>query len=259
MTAARDRRPVRPDRARGEELRPGRGDHRPEPAVGPETVIVPLLNGMRHIDALDAAFGPASVYGGVCMIAGTLTDEGDVVQLTGLQQARVRPAGRRPGPAPGGGDRGAVRGGVRLRGHDHDHPADVGEMAVPGQPRGGDDADAQPRGRGAGGAGRPGLHRPGDRRSGRHRDSSGPPAARASTDVPARQHHQRPQSPDNLVDVPRHAQAGRPVEADEIVGDLVATRNDWASTRRCTRRRTRICRSTPAAGPADRSRMLRSP
>ena len=61
------------------------------PAVGPDTVIVPLLNGMRHIDALVEAFGPAHVYGGVCMIAGTLTDEGDVVQLTGLQRLAYGP------------------------------------------------------------------------------------------------------------------------------------------------------------------------
>jgi 2-dehydropantoate 2-reductase len=27
------------------------------PAVGPETVILPLLNGMRHLDALEARFG----------------------------------------------------------------------------------------------------------------------------------------------------------------------------------------------------------
>ena len=27
------------------------------PAVGPDTAVVPLLNGMRHLDALDARFG----------------------------------------------------------------------------------------------------------------------------------------------------------------------------------------------------------
>jgi 2-dehydropantoate 2-reductase len=67
------------------------------PAVGPETVIVPLLNGMRHIDALIDAFGAARVYGGVCMIAGTLTGEGDIVQLTGLHRLAY-------GPLDGGPD-----------------------------------------------------------------------------------------------------------------------------------------------------------
>ena len=61
------------------------------PAVGPHTVIVPLLNGMRHIDALVQAFGPGHVYGGVCMIAGTLTADGDIVQLTGLHRLAYGP------------------------------------------------------------------------------------------------------------------------------------------------------------------------
>ena len=61
------------------------------PAVGPHTVIVPLLNGMRHIDALVQAFGTGHVYGGVCMIAGTLTADGDIVQLTGLHRLAYGP------------------------------------------------------------------------------------------------------------------------------------------------------------------------
>ncbi|MFI7599570.1 ketopantoate reductase family protein [Actinoplanes sp. NPDC049681] len=66
------------------------------PAVGPETVIVPLLNGVRHIDTLTAAFGAERVYGGVCMIASTLTEEGDVVRMTGLHRLAY-------GPLDGGG------------------------------------------------------------------------------------------------------------------------------------------------------------
>ncbi|WP_199513658.1 ketopantoate reductase family protein [Nucisporomicrobium flavum] len=61
------------------------------PAIGTGTVIVPLLNGMRHIDTLVGHFGADHVYGGVCMIAGTLTDEGDVVQLTGLHRLLYGP------------------------------------------------------------------------------------------------------------------------------------------------------------------------
>jgi len=68
------------------------------PAVGPHTVIVPLLNGMRHIDALVQAFGPEHVYGGVCMIAGTLTAEGDIVQLTGLHRLAYGPLDGAPHP-----------------------------------------------------------------------------------------------------------------------------------------------------------------
>src|SRR5271170_5485797 len=42
------------------------------PAVGPQTSIIPLLNGMLHLDVLDAKFGPERVLGGLCGIAVTL-------------------------------------------------------------------------------------------------------------------------------------------------------------------------------------------
>jgi 2-dehydropantoate 2-reductase len=50
-------------------------------AVGPATCIVPLLNGVAHIDRLVAAFDAARVAGGSCAIPATLTPEGEVVQL----------------------------------------------------------------------------------------------------------------------------------------------------------------------------------
>ncbi|MFC3898185.1 ketopantoate reductase family protein [Lentzea rhizosphaerae] len=50
------------------------------PAVGPETVILPLLNGMRHIDLLTERFGSA-VLGGVCQVTTTLDANGAVHQL----------------------------------------------------------------------------------------------------------------------------------------------------------------------------------
>src|SRR6478672_8427505 len=34
------------------------------PAVGPDTAVVPLLNGMRHLDVLDARFGARRGHGG---------------------------------------------------------------------------------------------------------------------------------------------------------------------------------------------------
>ena len=61
------------------------------PAVGPGTVVVPLLNGMRHIDELVGAFGEEHVYGGVCMIHATLDNAGDVMQLTGLHRLGFGP------------------------------------------------------------------------------------------------------------------------------------------------------------------------
>jgi 2-dehydropantoate 2-reductase len=51
------------------------------PAVGPGTAILPVLNGLLHLDRLDAAFGPERVLGGVAYIAATLTAEGTIRHL----------------------------------------------------------------------------------------------------------------------------------------------------------------------------------
>src|ERR1700722_13669375 len=50
-------------------------------AVGPATAILPLLNGMRHIDRLVERFGAERVLGGQCAISATLGDDGAVVHL----------------------------------------------------------------------------------------------------------------------------------------------------------------------------------
>src|ERR1700704_1933552 len=55
------------------------------PAVGPQTAIVPLLNGMRHLEVLDGKFRRERVLGGLCTIAATLNDKREVVQLNALQ------------------------------------------------------------------------------------------------------------------------------------------------------------------------------
>ncbi len=55
------------------------------PAVGPQTSIIPLLNGMRHLDVLDAKFGRERVLGGVCGIIATLNDKREVVHFSPLQ------------------------------------------------------------------------------------------------------------------------------------------------------------------------------
>src|SRR6202012_1795672 len=44
------------------------------PAVGPQTSIIPLLNGMKHLDTLDEKFGRERVLGGLCAIAVTLNE-----------------------------------------------------------------------------------------------------------------------------------------------------------------------------------------
>jgi 2-dehydropantoate 2-reductase len=55
------------------------------PAVGERTSIIPLLNGMKHLDALDRKFGHERVLGGLCAIAVTLNERREVVQLQPLQ------------------------------------------------------------------------------------------------------------------------------------------------------------------------------
>jgi 2-dehydropantoate 2-reductase len=51
------------------------------PAVGPQTAILPLLNGMRHLDVLDTHFGRQRVLGGQCYIAATLDQDRAIIHL----------------------------------------------------------------------------------------------------------------------------------------------------------------------------------
>src|SRR3954463_16525755 len=55
------------------------------PAVGSQTAIIPLLNGMLHLDVLDRKFGRERVLGGLCAIAVTLNERREVVQLHPMQ------------------------------------------------------------------------------------------------------------------------------------------------------------------------------
>ncbi|MBB4698158.1 ketopantoate reductase family protein [Paractinoplanes abujensis] len=63
------------------------------PAVGPRTVVIPLLNGMRHVDRMVAAFGPERAWGGVCMIHADVTPDGRIVRMTDLQRIAFGPLG----------------------------------------------------------------------------------------------------------------------------------------------------------------------
>lgn len=53
--------------------------------VGPETMILPVLNGMKHVDLLKARFGARSLVGCACKVATQIDREGRVIQLTQLQ------------------------------------------------------------------------------------------------------------------------------------------------------------------------------
>jgi 2-dehydropantoate 2-reductase len=54
------------------------------PAVGPDTVILPLLNGMRQLNVLDQRFGAEHVLGGLCLISSTLEPGGRVMHFNNL-------------------------------------------------------------------------------------------------------------------------------------------------------------------------------
>ena len=53
-------------------------------AVGESTAVLPLLNGLRHIDVLQGRFGLDRVLGGVCLISATLDADGTIRHLNDL-------------------------------------------------------------------------------------------------------------------------------------------------------------------------------
>ncbi|WP_405016132.1 ketopantoate reductase family protein [Kitasatospora sp. NBC_00070] len=66
------------------------------PAIGPGTVLVPVLNGMAHLEVLNARFGSAAVLGGVAKVVTTLNEDGDIVRLA---PPAVLTVGAQDGPA----------------------------------------------------------------------------------------------------------------------------------------------------------------
>jgi 2-dehydropantoate 2-reductase len=70
------------------------------PAMGPASSVLPLLNGMGHIEKLEQRFGTGTVLGGQCQISSTLDEHGRVIhlndwhtlvfgELDGMRSARV--------------------------------------------------------------------------------------------------------------------------------------------------------------------------
>ena len=68
------------------------------PAIGEQSVIIPLLNGVRHVDKLVKRFGAARVLGGVVLISATLTSTGEIHHLNKLHRFTVGSLGWRPSP-----------------------------------------------------------------------------------------------------------------------------------------------------------------
>lgn len=56
------------------------------PFVGSNTMIMPLLNGIRHIDRLKEAFKEEQVLGGLCMIGATVDENGTIIHMGSSHQ-----------------------------------------------------------------------------------------------------------------------------------------------------------------------------
>jgi 2-dehydropantoate 2-reductase len=56
------------------------------PAIGSDSAVLPLLNGIAHLDALDARFGRHRILGGVAHLAVTLASSGEVKHLNNLHR-----------------------------------------------------------------------------------------------------------------------------------------------------------------------------
>lgn len=56
------------------------------PAVGPESMVVPILNGLAHYGPLDAAFGAGRVIGGLCHIFSTLGKDGEILHMNNIHR-----------------------------------------------------------------------------------------------------------------------------------------------------------------------------
>lgn len=62
-------------------------------AVGPRSRILPLLNGLRHLDVLDARFGAERILGGLARISSTLDADGRIHQLGNFNALAFGPRG----------------------------------------------------------------------------------------------------------------------------------------------------------------------
>jgi 2-dehydropantoate 2-reductase len=75
------------------------------PGVGPDTAVLPLLNGVVHLDRLDAAFGQGRVLGGVAYVGAVMLPNGSirhVNRMSGIAHGE-RPIKTKGGPKAHGG------------------------------------------------------------------------------------------------------------------------------------------------------------
>lgn len=67
------------------------------PAMGPSSHVLPLLNGLLHLERLAQAFGAQRVVGGCCSIPVTLGPQGQVLHLAKMHRIAFGPL---PGTSP---------------------------------------------------------------------------------------------------------------------------------------------------------------
>jgi 2-dehydropantoate 2-reductase len=67
------------------------------PAVGANSTVVPLLNGLRHLDTLDRRFGAAKVVGGLARVGVAMNDKGWILHTSPFAMISF---GERDGKAP---------------------------------------------------------------------------------------------------------------------------------------------------------------
>lgn len=65
-------------------------------AIGPETIIVPLLNGIRHLHALDTRFGPERVLGGLAHLSLAVALDGSIQHLSPFHRLTIGSRTTRP-------------------------------------------------------------------------------------------------------------------------------------------------------------------
>ncbi len=70
------------------------------PAVGPRTLLLPLLNGVSHIDRLVARYGRERVLGGVAQAALLVTPEGDIRHFNATHRLITGAFGETPSGLP---------------------------------------------------------------------------------------------------------------------------------------------------------------
>lgn len=56
------------------------------PFIKENTMVLPLLNGISHVDDLVEAFGDGAVLGGLCFIESTLDEKGTIIQTSPMNQ-----------------------------------------------------------------------------------------------------------------------------------------------------------------------------